>query len=172
MGILSGNPKDEPLHYGEIYNIWTFSAVAKGCVSFYQVYHNHAGDKDLKKLLKDLIDQAKQESKECDKILNDNGIIQPQVLPERPNVMLEDIPVGARLMDLEISDAISINLAVGLTTCSAIMASSIREDVGKLFASYHLTKAVLADRCLKLNKEKGWLAVPPLLIKRPETVKV
>ncbi|PAF39596.1 hypothetical protein CHH69_07305, partial [Terribacillus saccharophilus] len=24
MGILSGNPQDEPLHYGEVYGLWTF----------------------------------------------------------------------------------------------------------------------------------------------------
>lgn len=24
MGILSGNPKNEPLHYGEVFGIWSF----------------------------------------------------------------------------------------------------------------------------------------------------
>ncbi|WP_019005497.1 DUF3231 family protein [Cohnella laeviribosi] len=28
MGILSGNPKDEPLHYGEACDIWQFSMAA------------------------------------------------------------------------------------------------------------------------------------------------
>jgi len=23
MGILSGNPKDEPLHYGEVFSVWS-----------------------------------------------------------------------------------------------------------------------------------------------------
>lgn len=29
MGILSGNPKDEPLHYGEVFSIWEASMMAK-----------------------------------------------------------------------------------------------------------------------------------------------
>lgn len=49
MGILSGNPKDEPLHFGEVYNIWMCSTAAKGMVSCLQAYYYHAGDKDLKK---------------------------------------------------------------------------------------------------------------------------
>ncbi|MMZ63174.1 hypothetical protein D1872_254140 [compost metagenome] len=59
MGILSGNPKDEPMHYGEIFGVWMASAGAKGALSCYQTYLNHVGDNDLKKILNDLIDQAK-----------------------------------------------------------------------------------------------------------------
>lgn len=50
MGILSGNPKNEPMHYGEIFSIWQCSVAAKGAVSCYQAYLNHAGDQDLKKI--------------------------------------------------------------------------------------------------------------------------
>lgn len=35
MGILSGKPKNEPLHFGEAYAVWQFSMVAKGCISTY-----------------------------------------------------------------------------------------------------------------------------------------
>lgn len=44
MGILSGNPKDEPLHYGEVYDIWQFSMAAKGCISGYTAMGYHAGE--------------------------------------------------------------------------------------------------------------------------------
>lgn len=46
MGILSGNPKDQPLHYGEIFSVWQASTVDKGAVFCYQAYLIHAGDKD------------------------------------------------------------------------------------------------------------------------------
>lgn len=38
MGILSGNPKDEPMHYGEVYNVRMASWGAKGAISCYQAY--------------------------------------------------------------------------------------------------------------------------------------
>ncbi|BBI32827.1 DUF3231 family protein [Cohnella abietis] len=172
MGILSGNPKDEPMHYGEISSLWSASTVAKGIVSFYQGYLNHAGDKDLKKLIVDYIDQAKQEIKEIDEILQDNGIVAAPMMADRPKVNLEDIPVGARFTDQEITAALSADTAVGLVACSGAMAMSMREDIGVLFAKYHVARSLLGNKTLKLLKEKGWLIPPPLLVKRPEPVKV
>lgn len=54
MGILTGNPKDEPLHYGEVFNIWTSLATGYSMIAGYQTFYNHAGDQELKKLLKTL----------------------------------------------------------------------------------------------------------------------
>ncbi|OME88583.1 MULTISPECIES: DUF3231 family protein [Paenibacillus] len=168
MGILSGNPKNEPMHYGEIFSVWTASTLAKGMVSCYEAYLNHAGDKDLKKILNDLLDQAKLEIKECDELLTENGIAPAPVLPERPPVKLEDIPAGARFTDPEIAAKIAADTSLGLVACSQIMGQSIREDIGALFAKYHLTMTALGVRILQMNKEKGWLIPPPLQIKRPE----
>lgn len=114
MGILSGNPKDEPMHYGEISNVWGSSTMAKGVISCYQAYLNHAGDSDLKKLIDDYIDQAKQEVKELDVLLQDNGIAPAPMMPDRPKVKLEDIPVGARFADQEIAAALSADSVGGL----------------------------------------------------------
>lgn len=171
MGILSGNPKDEPMHFGEIFGVWQASTVAKGAVSFYQAFLNHAGDKDLKKILEDLIDQAKLEIKECDELLSNNSIAAAPIMPERPSVKFEDIPAGARITDPEIAVKIAADTSIGLVACSQVMGQSIREDIGALFAKYHLTKAAQGVRILQMLKDKGWLVPPPLQLKRPEPVK-
>lgn len=170
MGILDGNPKDEPLHYGEINGIWQYSTKAKGAVSSLQAFHYHAGDKELKKVISEMLDQARKEIKECDKILHDNGIPTSPALPERPIAKLEDIPMGARFSDPEIAAALSASVAVSLVECSQIMGMSIREDIGALFMKYHGVKAATALSLLRLNKEKGWLIPPPLQLKRDELV--
>ncbi|OMF65933.1 DUF3231 family protein [Paenibacillus sp. FSL R5-0766] len=169
MGILSGNPKNEPMHYGEIFSVWQCSTVAKGAVSCYQAYLNHAGDKDLKKILDDLLDQAKLEIKECDALLTENGIAPAPMLPERPTVKLEDIPAGARFTDPEIAAKVTADTAMGLVAASQTIGQSIREDIGALFAKYHATKTALGVRILQMNKEKGWLIPPPLQVKRPDS---
>lgn len=168
MGILSGNPKKEPLHYGEAYDVWQFSMAAKGCVSVYRALRYHAGDKDLKGIVGDMINQAELESAECDEILVDNGLVPFPDLPERPEARLEDIPVGARFTDMEIAAMLSADSAAGLVICSQIMGKSIREDIGALFAKYHVTKAAIGLKALRLSKKKGWLVPPPLLIERPQ----
>lgn len=168
MGILSGNPKDEPMHYGEIFSVWETSMMAKGTVSCYEAYMYHAGDKELKKLLEDLLDQARLEMKECDELLTDNGITPAPGLAERPPAKLEEIPMGARFTDPEIAAKIAAENALGLVSCSKVMGQSIREDIGALFAKYHATKTALGLRILRMNKDKGWLIPPPLQAKRPE----
>jgi hypothetical protein len=170
MGILDGNPKHEPLHYGEVFNVWEFSMVNSLALSCYQVFINHAGDKDLKELLEDCVDQAKKSIKECDEILKNNDIAPPPSYPEKPTAKLEEIPIGARFTDPEIAAAIQSDIAIGLAECSKIMGTSIREDVGALFGKYHAAKALLGLRALRLSKKKGWLIPPPLQIKRPESV--
>lgn len=172
MGILSGNPKDEPMHYGEIYSIWQFSTAAKGCISSARLYHYHVGDKDLKQYISDVINQAELEASECDAMLKQNGIAPSPVMPERPEAKLEDIPVGARFTDQEVAVMLAASNSAGLVSCSTIMGMSIREDIGALFAKYHATKAALGLRILKMSKEKGWLIPPPLQVKRPEYVEV
>ncbi|MDK8189865.1 DUF3231 family protein [Paenibacillus sp. UMB7766-LJ446] len=169
MGILSGNPKNEPLHYGEIFSVWQCSMVAKGAISCYQAFLNHAGDKDLKKLLDDLLDQAKLEIKECDTLLTENGIAPAPMLQERPPVKLDDIPAGARFTDPEIAAILAADTSLGLVAASQVIGQSIREDIGALFAKYHATKMALGVRILQMTKEKGWLVPPPLQIKRPES---
>ncbi|RXZ83178.1 DUF3231 family protein [Paenibacillaceae bacterium] len=170
MGILSGNSKNEPLHYGEIYDVWQFSMLAKGFVSANRAYSYHVGDKDLKKIVEELIDQAELESSECDEILTHNGITPPPAIPPRPEVKLEDIPVGIKFSDHEIAAMIATATSIGLVGCSQVMGKAIREDIGMLFAKYHATKAAAGMKILNLIKEKGWLIPPPLQVKRPDLV--
>lgn len=172
MGILDGNPKKEPLHYGEVFDVWSFSMGANLALTCYQTYMNHIGDKDLKELVRDLMDQSKKEIAECNQLLKNNEIAPPPAFPEKPAAKLEDIPVGARFADAEISSAIMAELAAGIVLCSQVMAKCIREDVAALFAKYHTAKAAFNLRSLRLSKDKGWLMPPPLHVERLETAEV
>lgn len=146
-------------------NLWSLSTLGKGMISCLQAYHNHAGDKDLKQLITDLISQTKTEVQESDEVLKENGITPAPALPERPKVDVEDIPAGARFSDAEIGAALAVDSAAGLVACSQGIGSSIREDIGAMFAKFHGQRALLGTRILRLNKEKGWLVPPPLQMK-------
>ena len=162
MGILSGNPTDEPMHYGEVFGTWSFLTTTKGLIAGYQTHLNHTGDEDLRKLLEEAIQGGQQEMKQIEVLLKANGIGLPPTPPERPKACLEDIPVGARFQDPEIAAMLSANIAAGLVSCSAIIGQSIREDIAVMFGQFHLQKATLGLKVLRLNKEKGWLVPPPL----------
>jgi hypothetical protein len=168
MGILSGNPQNEPLHYGEVFGVWSYLSATKGKHTAYQVYINHTGDEDLKKLLEEALDDMKQEIVQLEELLKANGIGLPPTAPERPAATLENIPVGARIMDPEVSAAVSMDIANGLVACSGIIGQSIREDIATTFGQFHMAKAQFGLKVLRLNKEKGWLIPPPLHVKVPE----
>ena len=168
MGILSGNPQDEPLHYGEVFGMWTHLTTNNGLIAAYQTFYNHAGDDDLKKIIQEAIEGMKTESQQLEEVLKANGVALPPAPPERPVAKLEDIPAGARFNDPEISASLAMNSAAGLVACSQMMGESIRDDVGMMYGQFHLAKAQLGAKLLKLNKEKGWLIPPPLHIHRPE----
>lgn len=168
MGVLSGNPQNEPMHYGEVFAVWTNISTNNGLVAAYQTFFNHAGDEDLKKIIEESIQCLKEENNQLEKILKVNGIGLPPAPPERPDSRLEDIPVGARFNDPEISTALSMNIAAGLVACSQAMGMCIREDIALMYGQFHLSKAKLGAKLLRLNKGKGWLVPPPLHVSHTE----
>lgn len=168
MGILSGNPKVEPMHYGEVYGAWTALLGGKGLIASHQTMLNHAGDEDLRKLLAEAIDQGKQEVKQLEELLKENGVGLPPSPPERPNACLEDIPVGARYNDNEIAASLAGEIAAGLVACSKLIGECIREDIASMYGQFHAQKAALGAKVLRMNKEKGWLVPPPLHINKGE----
>jgi hypothetical protein len=125
MGILSGNPKEEPMHYGEVFGVWSYLLTAKGLLSGYQTLLNHTGDEDLKHFIEDSIENVlKPEIQETEALLKENGVALPPSPPERPKACLEDIPAGARFTDPEIAAMLSKDIAEGLVACSTIMGSA------------------------------------------------
>ncbi|HEX6594935.1 MAG TPA: DUF3231 family protein [Bacillota bacterium] len=167
MGMFSGNPKDEPMHYGEAFGIWTYLLGNKGGSVKYQTFINHCGDKDLKSLLEEAIQSIHDENQQVEKLLKANGLPLPPTPPERSVANLEGIPTGARFNDPEISATLSMDVAKGLVTCSTMIGQSIREDIGLMFGQFHMNKAQFGAKVLKLNKEKGWLVSPPLHLNTP-----
>lgn len=169
MGVLSGNPQNEPLHYGEVFDIWSYLLTTQGAIAGHQVYMNHTGDEDLKKFLENLIENDMiSETEELKSLLKVNGVALPPAPPERPVASIEDIPPGARINDAEIAAAVSAGLAAGLVTCSQIMGKCLREDVGMLFGQFHMKKAQAGAALLRLSKKKGWVIPPPLHVRNSE----
>jgi len=167
MGILSGNPKEEPLHYGEVFGAWSFVTANKGLISLYQGFINHAGDGDLKKLLDEAVREMKEENTKVEELLKIHGVGLPPTPPERPDANAEEIPVGARFMDPEISAILSANVAQGLVAISGVIGQSTREDVALMFGQFSMNKAQFGAKVLRLNKQKGWLIPPPLHLNSP-----
>ena len=104
----------------------------------------------------------KEENEAVEKVLKENGVTPPPTLPDRAVAKAEDIPVGARYMDPEISGAVSINVGQGLVSCSQVIGQCLREDIAMMFSKFHAERLLFGMRLLRLNKEKGWIIPPPI----------
>lgn len=172
MGILSGDQQNEPMHFGEVFAVWNYALGSQAMKAGYQTFINHTGDQDLKRFLEDTIQNVIQpEIDQTTQLLKDNGVQLPPAPPERSGANLEDIPPGARFNDPEIAAAVSRDYAAGLVACSKAMGQCTREDIAAMFGAFHMKKAQYAGQLLKINKDKGWLVLPPLQVKHMEAVK-
>jgi hypothetical protein len=172
MGILSGNPQNEPMHYGEVFGVWSHLSSTKGLLAAYQTLINHTGDQDLKNLLEDLTQNMKQEIQQTENLLKVNGIGLPPSPSERPAANLENIPVGARFNDPEIAASVTRDIAAGIVACSQIIGQCIRVDIVMMYSQFHTTKVQYGARLLRMSKDKGWLVPPPLHLQTPEPAHV
>lgn len=166
MGILGEKQEDEPLHSGEVFNLWSYLYSTKGFLVTMQVLINHTGDHDLKVLLEDLLENVyTQEDQQVEALLKETGIRLPPAPPDRPNVEVQDIPAGARFNDPEIAEMVKKELMTGGIICSYIIGISIREDIKTMFGEFHTQKEEYERKLLKITKEKGWIVSPPINIK-------
>lgn len=169
MGIISGNSKEEPLHYGEVIGCWAYIGANKGLISGYEAFINHAGGNDLINLLKEAVDTMREENKKIEKVLKENGITPPPSLPKRGVASATEIPMGARFMDPEISGALSINLGQGLVSCSQVIGQCLQVDIAMMFGKFLADKMAFGLKLLNMNKEKGWIIPPPLHMNPPKS---
>lgn len=163
MGVLGGNPLNEPLHCGEVFDLYSALAASQASVAGYQVFINHTGDKDLSSFLQDQIENLiRPNIQELSEILKVNGIALPPAPPERANADVEAIPPGARVNDAEIAVNVAKDISLGLVADSQAMGKATREDIALLFGQMHMKKAQYGAKLMKLMKKKGWLVPPPL----------
>ncbi|ALC90279.1 hypothetical protein AM500_11165 [Bacillus sp. FJAT-18017] len=166
MGIMNGNPQDEPIHAGEVFHLWSHLLGTKAYLVALQVFSNHSGDHDLKVLIEDLMENCvKQEEQQVEAVLKENGIRLPPAPPDRPNVSTEDIPAGARFNDPEIAALLARDISGSNVLASYIMGIAIREDIRSMFGDFLTQKAEYADKLATIMKQKGWLILPPLNLK-------
>lgn len=172
MGIFSGNPAKGPLHYGEVYAVWSYCTAAKNSLAAYEVFRNHAGDQELRHFIGDVLENGiKPQIEATENVLKENGVALSPTPPERPAANRESIPVGARFNDPEIAMTMSAGLAAALVACSQIIGQSTREDIGMMFSQFHMKNAQYGLTLLRIQQKKGWLALPPSHAPEPEPVR-
>jgi hypothetical protein len=153
---------DTPLHTGEVMNIWTFYLFVDEAKRFCRLSMNHSADKELLHMLEDVIYHLEDPMiSKLGEFMQTNGIPIPDTSAQKSPTEPNDIPSGAKMTDVEISNFLSVKLATGLVFCTRGTAESTRNDVGMMFTEFYTQKLVFTTKLKQLMKKRGWLKVPP-----------
>lgn len=152
-----------PLHVGEAYYLWYYLIGTENTLRNDQVAYNIVQDDDLKKAIKDIMENVHLPMiKELTEFLSNEGVPLPQVTPEKPlGKDFIDIPEGARLSDEEIANQLVWATTMGIQIAVRGLTESTRADVGTMFAKYQMLQVTWALTMKQLMQKRGWLNVPP-----------
>lgn len=162
--MMKGNMDNEPkapLHVGEVMNLWTLLTIFEDAHAVYIAALNTTTDDELIHAIKNAEKESKQDVKELKKFLEREGVPLPPTAEGKPKSDPNEIPLGVKLTDSEIANAISAKIAACITFCGKGMAESIRNDVAMLLLKHQTRLMIYGESFKSLMRKRGWIKVPP-----------
>lgn len=158
--------KEEALHAGEIYHLWSYLKQAKFNNVFLQILINHTENETFKNFIEEIFENVfESEEQQVEIILKELGIRLPQAPPDRPHVAVEDIPAGARFNDPEIAHLLENELSNGKLLCSLLISTCTKDYLEDLFHQAISLRVEYKNKLHQLTKKNGWFISPPVHIK-------
>ncbi|HHY71876.1 MAG TPA: DUF3231 family protein [Bacillus bacterium] len=155
---------DEPkpsLHVGEVMSCWAYLAILEEAVTYEQLGINTTEDKELYNLLHKTMGAASSQATRLKVFLQQEGVPLPPTAEPKPLSDPKSIPLGAKMTNSEIANAVSVKLAASITACATGVAQSIRNDVGLMFFEFQTEVMRYAAILKSVMKKRGWIKIPP-----------
>ena len=136
----------------ELFLLWEHIGSNNGFIASNQFFYNNVKDVALKIIIHDFTTCLKDENQHLERLLKKKGsrIVMPQY---------KGISSGRNETDLEISAALSMNIATSLVKTSKALGQANNEYTLLMYGHFHMKKAILGAKLLQLSKEKYWISV-------------
>lgn len=158
--LFDEDPKPA-LHVGEVMICWTYLAMLDETVSIEQLCLNTTVDPELKEIVHKTMGGASSQTSRLKEFLQNEGVSLPPASEPKPMSDPNSIPLGAKLTDAEIANAVNLKLASSITMCATGISQCIRNDVGIMLIEFQ-TEAMKYGAMLKsIMKKRGWIKQPP-----------
>jgi hypothetical protein len=125
---------------------------------------NTTTDHELIDALHSSMDLAKAQAKELRDFMLREGVPLPPVSEMKPLSNPESVPMGVKLTDNEIANALSIKLVANYMMCAGGAVQSVRNDVGMMFAKFQAEKLKFGASLKTLMQKRGWIKIPPYYV--------
>lgn len=151
-------PEHETNQNVELFTLWAHVGSNNGFLAANQFFYNNVEDLKLKIIINDFTTCLKDENQHLERLLKEKGTsLTPSFVRVRPQY--KAISSGENQTDLEISAALSMNIATSLVTTSKALGQAKSEYTLLMYGHFHMKKAILGAKLLHLSKEKCWLSV-------------
>lgn len=150
----------ESLRFKEIFQIWTQLGVNNSYIASSHAFFKHAADKNLKVIIVEFIQCLKEENKQLQALLKDNGVLAPSASIEYKKLKMGDIRGKTAINDTEISAILSMNIAASVISVSQSFEKAVKKKHVSKCRDLHMKYAILGAKLIQLSKDKGWLLAP------------
>ncbi|MFB4169395.1 DUF3231 family protein [Virgibacillus sp. JSM 102003] len=150
-----------PLHIVEAGDCWTYLTMMEEYIRYEESGLNTTTDDEVKEMLKDVIQLCETQVKKLSKFMKDEGIPLPDVTSSKPKSEPNEIPLGVKLTDDEITNGIAFKLVTCMQACAKGQADAVRGDIGMIWLGFYSEWATFGSTLKTLMRKRGWLKVPP-----------
>jgi hypothetical protein len=161
--FIDDEPKP-PLHIGEAMTCWTYLTMLEEEIANVQIGLNTTTDNELLDALHGSMELARAQSKELRDLMIQEGVTLPPVSEIKPKSEPNSVPMGVKLTDDEIANALSIKVVANYMMCATGAVQSVRNDVGMMFVKFQAEKLKFGASLKTLMRKRGWIKIPPYYV--------
>lgn len=161
--LIDDEPKP-PLHIGEAMSCWTYLTMLEEEKANVQIGLNTTTDSELLDTLNASMDLAIAQAHQLRDFMLKEGVTLPPVSERKPLSEPDSVPMGVKLTDDEIANALSIKVVANYMMCASGSVQSVRNDVGMMFVKFQAEKLKFGASLKTLMRKRGWIKIPPYYV--------
>lgn len=152
----------QPLNSAEAYFVWGYYVAVNEARELLLVMLNHTQDTDLKEVMEHFIDDLMEpEIGKLKELMVKEKIALPEITPDTPKAKAEEIPVGARLRDVQIARMLVVKVQGLLEFAQFGLRFSERTDVGAMFHRFQNQVLAQGYSLRDTMLRRGWMPKTP-----------
>ncbi|MFE8700165.1 DUF3231 family protein [Cytobacillus sp. FJAT-54145] len=150
-----------PLHVIEVGDCWTYVGILEEFIRYEEIGLNTSTDDEIIEMLNDAIKLCESQVKRLSTFLRNEGIPLPDVTSAKPKSNPNEVPLGVKLTDDEISNGVAFKMVNLMQLCGKGQADAIRADVAMMWLEFFSEIVTFGSTLKTLMRKRGWLKVPP-----------
>ncbi|KAF0818201.1 hypothetical protein KIS4809_3003 [Bacillus sp. ZZV12-4809] len=161
VALDNTNEPKSPLHVLEVGDIWSYLTLVEEFLRYEEIGFNTTTDDEVIEMLNDVVKICESQVKKISAFMRKEGIPLPDTASAKPHTSPNEVPLGVKLTDDEITNGVAFKLVTCSTACAKGQSDSVRNDVGNMWTEFFLEWTVFGGTLKTLMKKRGWLKVPP-----------